>query len=167
MDLTQFPLADIPDDGLALSGELPQSVFDLPPEDAKPISPLVYDLQLTRGSDMLYVTGHIEASFQLECSRCLTPFPYTIRIDPFEADIEPDENDKMIHLTDRLREDIILLLPAYPHCDQGNESQECPVGDRFTYLPAESADEATDTPDDPPPGAWDVLENWKSRPNKD
>jgi uncharacterized protein len=162
MDLSHIPFADIPEDGLQLSGSLPASIFGLGPDDPRPLGPLDYHLDLLPSGDLLLVTGRIAVPFDLECVRCLHHFPCTIAIDPYTAEIEPAAGN-MIHLTDRLREDILLVLPAYPRCDQSNDGRECPVGDRFTSLPADDADEDGDPSGPPHEGAWDILEDWKPR----
>jgi uncharacterized protein len=37
----------------------------------------------------------------------------------------------LIDLTDALREDIILALPDFPHCDKGDNTQDCPARGKF------------------------------------
>lgn len=163
MDLNQINLGEIPEDGLHLEGELDASLFELDPADAQPTGPLAYRLDLLPSGDLLLVTGSVRAAFQRECVRCLEPFEEVIALDPYTADLEPEGNGT-IHLTERLREDILLSLPAYPHCDTSSEGRKCPASDRFLAPPPED-EPAGETGS--PPGAWDVLEDWKPRPPKD
>lgn len=163
MDLTQLSLGDIPENGLHLEGTLDPALFALNPEDATPGGPLEYRLDLLVSGDLLLVTGSLRAEFQRECVRCLDKFVEVILLDPYTADLSPEGNPT-INLTERLREDILLTLPAYPHCDSSSEERECPASDRF--LAPDPGDEPADETGSPP-GAWDVLGDWQARPPKD
>ena len=62
---------------------------------------------------------------QLRCVRCLEAFPFEIEVKDFTVHTElagPEEID----LTPFMREDILLNLPAYPHCDREG-GRVCPV----------------------------------------
>lgn len=163
MDLNQLILAEIPEDGLHLEGELDSSLFDIDPADAQPIGPLEYQLDLLPSGELLLVTGTVRTRFRRECVRCLEPFEEVISFDPYTAEIEAEGNGT-IHLTERLREDILLALPAYPHCDSTGEGRECPASQRF--LAPDPGDEPAEEPGSPP-GVWDALGDWKPRPPKD
>lgn len=163
MDLNQLNPGEIPEDGLHLEGALDPALFELDPADARPTGPLEYRLDLLLSGDLLLVTGSLRAGFQRECVRCLEAFEEVITLDPYTADLEPGGNG-MIHLTERLREDILLSLPAYPHCDSVSDGRKCPASDRF--LAPDPEDEPAEEAGSPP-GAWDVLEDWKPRPPKD
>lgn len=148
---------------LDLEGEIDASVFHLPGKTAAASSPLRYSLQATHADGVVVVNGSIRAGFSLECVRCCTHFPHEVVLDPYLADIEL-ENSPVIDLTDRLREDILLALPAYPRCDQGSEPRTCPVGDRYSLPPADSLKDVDGPAEDPDPGRsgqWGALESWK------
>jgi len=161
MDLSAIPVHDIPADGLHLEGQLPKSIFDLAENDVQAAGPVEYSVDLVPGGDCIVATGRVAVEFELECARCLGRFRQRIELDPYEADIDP-EGKHTINLTDRLREDILLDLPAYPRCDQGTEPRQCPVGDRFA---APSPVEEGPGESGPPqaPGAWEALEGWEPR----
>lgn len=143
-----------------IEGSLPAAIFDIDPADGYALTPLDYSLDLLVSGDAVIVTGRITTSFERECVRCLERFTQPIDLDPYSADIET-EGSSTINLTERLREDILLSLPAYPHCDTSNDGRKCPAEGLF----AESAPPDEDGPEtSPPPGAWDVLENWKNLP---
>ena len=163
MDLHHLNLGEIPENGLHLEGSLDPALFELNPEDAVPTSPLEYRLDLLVSGDLVLVTGSLRSTFRRECVRCLEGFEEEISFDPYTADLS-SEGGSTIDLTERLREDILLALPAYPHCESSHEGRECPATDRF-LAPApgdESSEEAGS-----PPGAWDILGDWKPRPPKD
>jgi uncharacterized metal-binding protein YceD (DUF177 family) len=60
---------------------------------------------------------------------CLEPFPYTIDVPAFAVHTEL-HGPETIDLTPFMREDILLNLPAHPHCDrEGN--RVCKAAPRF------------------------------------
>lgn len=161
MDLSAISLHDIPEDGFHLEGRLPANVFDLAANDVQATGPVEYRIDLVPSGGGIVATGRVSAEFEMECVRCLGRFHRRIELDPYEADIDP-EGKNTINLTARLREDILLDLPAYPRCDQGTEPRQCPVGDRFA---APSPVEEGPGESGPPqaPGAWEALEDWEPR----
>ena len=159
----------MPEDVAVFSGELPAGVFDLPEEDsARAGSPLAYELKARKGIDLLSVTGSISATFQMECGRCLARFPYQVLIEDYELEI-PLENQSLIDLTEELREDILLLLPNFPRCEESNlEPRTCPALGRFQTV--ESSDDpiapgeedaAKDEANSGPDKVWDALDTFK------
>jgi uncharacterized protein len=159
MDLTHIALGELAEGVLHLEGSLPPSIFDLPAGDARACGPLDYQLDLTASGDLVLATGSVAGEFELECVRCLEHFRQRVALDPYAAEIDP-EGAATIDLTARLREDILLDLPAYPRCDQGISGRKCPVGDRFA-APADEPAAGTGDPDpDPAPGAWKALDGW-------
>ncbi len=142
----------LPAEGLELEGSLPASVFALSENDqARPVSPLDYQLLVTKDDDGLLVTGTIAATFELECGRCTEPFQQRVEVTDYAQQI-PLENGTP-DLTTWLREDILLALPTYPRCETGNVTpRECPAEGRFD---ASSEDEA---PDAQGKNTWEALD---------
>ena len=163
MDLTHLQIAEIPDDGMHIEGSLPPGIFDIDPADGKATTPMDYSLDLFVTGDAVVATGRISTSFERECVRCLGRFNQEITLDPYSADLET-EGAATINLTERLREDILLSLPAYPHCDSSSDGRKCPAEGLFADSDSSDEDEPESSP---PPGAWDVLEDWKQLPPKD
>lgn len=153
--ITIYP-GDIPEEGLPLIGSLAEDIFQLDVKDvAQPAGPTNYDLKLYRSDDLLLAEGQIEAPFTLHCVICLEPFRFTCRIENYLAEIDL-ENAKSIDLTERLREDLLLALPAYPHCDKGDDPDHvCPNAGKF-----EAATPETETVEEP--SAWDALDGLGS-----
>jgi len=64
------------------------------------------------------------ADVKLQCVTCLERFRYPIRVDDFACQVELTGSET-VDLTEVVREDILLALPAHPHCDWNGE-KACP-----------------------------------------
>ena len=149
-------LQQLPSEGRSLRGQQPAAFFQLAAEDVA-AGPLDYDLHLVRDGDNLQVQGRLDATFDLQCGRCLARFPYRVDLDSYRAEI-PLENHTTIDLTETLREDILLALPNFPRCEDGNvEPRDCPAEGRFDSTPP--ADE-TGLPG-AERGIWNALDQLK------
>lgn len=157
MELTIDPKT-LPPDGLDLEGSLPASIFELSEADqARPLSPLDYQLHVSKDDDGLLVTGQISATFDLECGRCTERFPLRIELDDYAQQI-PLENGTP-DLTMWLREDILLALPNYPRCETGNVTpRDCPAEGKFD---SSTGDEEPEAKDKDTWNALDQLTNLK------
>ena len=94
--------------------------------------PLRYALDVGISEGALWANGQLTQPVELRCVRCLEPFPFDIRVQDFTVHTDltgPEEID----LTPFMREDILLNLPAYPHCDREG-GRVCPVP--VTLMPA-------------------------------
>ncbi len=151
-------LRQIPDEGLHLEGEEFAGVLQLPTEDhLRPLGPLRYSLDLGLSSDGLWATGELFLDVELQCVRCLEPFTYALHVPDVALQIERPAQET-VDLTPELREDIILALPAYPHCDWSGE-RVCPgrqVAQGKAAAPGESSDDASR-----PATAWETLDQLK------
>ncbi len=122
---------EIPEDGRQISGEISAGVFGLGEKDTvRPAGPVRYDCHISRVTGTLLAMGSFEAAFELQCVRCLEWFPFPVKMDHHALE-EALENKPIIDLTNTLREDILLALPAYPRCDEGPQARECPAQGRF------------------------------------
>lgn len=157
MNPFQFDIRNLPGDGKQIHGTQPASFFQLAETDSlKAESPLVYDLNVIRDDKDIIVTGSLDATFSQECGRCLQRFQQRIFIPEYQTEI-PIEKDTTMDLTDMVREDILLALPNFPRCEDGNvEPRDCPAEGQF---------DPTDEPlDDEEPGAdgvWNALDQLK------
>jgi uncharacterized protein len=107
----------IPADGLHLEGEETDDILQLnEPEHVRALGPLRYEFEVGLSEGGLWATGVLAMDVELQCVRCLEMFSYPVRIDDFAMQIEL-AGQETIDLTPLLREDILLALPAYPHCD--------------------------------------------------
>ena len=160
-----IPVNDVPMEGALVRGSVEADIFELAPGDAQPLGTLSFEFRAYVFEEILRIEGSVEAQFDLECTRCLEKFPYDHLLSEYSAEIEI-ENRAIVDLTDRVREDMLLSLPAYPHCDASSDERECPVGDRFTAVPDDS-DDQDDSGDEGKPSSssendvWSALDSWK------
>jgi uncharacterized protein len=159
MNPLQFDLRNLPADGKQLTGTLPATVFQLAATDPiQPASRLEYDLNVVRDGKDIVVTGRLGATFELECGRCLEKFEQRVDLDAYQAEL-PIENETTMDLTDMVREDILLALPNFPRCEDGNVTpRDCPAEGKFE--PAELAAEGDEAPGGDP-RVWDALDKLK------
>lgn len=153
-------LAHLPEEGRDYSGELPQTVFDLPEDDAVPKGPLVYDLRAQRFGSELLLTGRISAPFEFTCVRTLHPFVQTIRIDDAAISLEIG-NEGEIDATEALREEILIHFPADPRCDEGDDPQACEIDPRYLSVDKPTEDELPTPPRAGGDDRWSALDDLK------
>lgn len=147
-------LRQIPDEGLHLEGEESTDILGLPvDEEIQTVGPVQYSLDVGLSEGGLFATGSLGADVELRCVRCLEPFVYPVRLNDvaLQMELAPGET---VDLTPHLREDILLALPAYPHCDWSGE-RTCPG------LSPERPAQAGDPPSASPPSAWETLDQIK------
>jgi len=143
-------LRQIHSDGLHLDGEEECSLPELATEGVACTGPLRYSLDLGVSEGSLWVTGHLAQPVELKCVRCLEPFRFDIEVPAFSIHHEltgPEE----INLAPYVREDILLNLPAHPHCDREG-GRKCPAAN--AVAPAAEED-GKRTPD------WSALDKLK------
>lgn len=156
-------LNDLPAEGMRYQGELRPAVFvERDPHSPAPTSVTKFDVQVRVDKNLIIVEGTLETTFMLECSRCAEPYPWTLKLDPYEAE-EEREGRSNLDLTEFLWQDILLALPGYPHCeDSSDATRVCPAEGKFAdaseYVPI-SEDHTTVSPNDP----WAVLDTVKQR----
>jgi len=109
-------LKQIPADGIHLEGKETRDILELTNEGIRPTGPIEYSFDIGLSAAGLFVTGRIVLDVELECVSCLKLFIYPLAVKDFATQIEligPEQVD----LTPWVREDILLALPAHPHCD--------------------------------------------------
>jgi len=104
----------VPEEGLRLKGNEPSSIFDIKEPLFRFENPIHYDLEVTWvGINNLLVQGKLSIIVKAQCVRSLEWFDLPIEVPEFQshhADVKGDEVD----LTEEIREDILILLPANP-----------------------------------------------------
>lgn len=147
-------LRNLPEEGKDISGTEQPSFFALPEGDpVQAISPLKYQIHLEKDAGDIVITGRLDATFRLECGRCLESFEHRLVIEDYLAEI-PIETNGTINLTDTIREDTLVALPSYPRCEDGNvRPRQCPAEGKFEPAPEMPADEAENAGR----GVWDAL----------
>lgn len=111
----------IPVEGLHIEGEENRDILELNDPLIVSLSPVRYNLDVGLSDGGLFATGQLEADLELECVTCLKRFEYLLEVADFATQIELTSAES-VDLTDEMREDILLALPPYPHCDWNGET---------------------------------------------
>lgn len=158
----RIELKNLPGEGKDISGTVPASFFKLEPDDTiQAKGPLTFDLHVERDENDLIITGEVDALFELECGRCLQKFAYQAHSTDFLSDQPIEPEDSTIDLTEVIRDDILVALPSYPRCEDGNvEPRACPAEGRFE---TEADDADGEEPASQPAAVWEVLDQLKKR----
>jgi len=141
-------LKQIPTQGLHLEGEENCPIPELSDENARCVGPLEYKLDVGVSGGGLWVNGHLRQAVELQCVSCLDKFVHTIDIPNFAVQQELT-GPEAIDLTPFIREDILLNLPAHPHCDRDGK-RVCKAA-----LPQSAAEQEKRKPD------WSALDKLK------
>ena len=110
-------LKQIPPEGLHLESEEDCPIREMEAEGVRCAGPLRYNLDLGVSDGALWANGSLVQPVQLRCVNCLEDFPFEVRVPSFVAHLELP-GPETVDLTPLLREDILLNLPAHPHCDR-------------------------------------------------
>ena len=132
----------IPEEGLHIEGEEPSEVLELHSDRARAIGPIAYALDVGLSEGGLFATGTLSVPIECECVRCLEKFRRSLDVDDFACQVEL-EGRETVDLTGHLREDILLTLPAHPHCDW-NADKVCKAEFRDAPSEAEPLDDHRD-----------------------
>ena len=146
----------LPEEGKIFSGELDGSMFDLPDKDTHAVSPLEYDIQVQKFDSELLVRGNASVTMRFTCVRTLQPFEQTITAESFGISIELTGNE--IELSNCLREEIVVLFPDYPRCDEADEPMDCEIDSRYLAVDKPTHDDVKTPPHDATPNPWDALD---------
>ena len=152
-----IPLESFPEDVLSCQGEVDSSILGLQEGVMRCTSGVRYDLEAQLFDSELVVRGCAEVDFQMRCERCLNEFPYTLRVESLTLSFQILPEEPSIDITDALREELILALPAYPKCELADK--ECQIHDIFDHFrldkaPPSGVDCATPSGD----SVWDALD---------
>jgi len=113
-------LKQIPPQGLHLKGEEDCPIQELESEGVRCTGPLYYDIEVGVAGGGLWANGSLSQLVELRCVSCLEKFVHEIRVPAFavHTDLHGPET---IDLTPLMREDVLLNLPAHPHCDRDGD----------------------------------------------
>lgn len=151
-------LSTLPEDGISLQGDLPAVIFAFPPhDDAKPVSPLHYELEVQRFGSELLLRGDIQASFEFTCVVTLQRFVQTVRMENVAISLEL-ESEAPIDIADALREEIVLEIPADPRCDEGDVPMECKLNSPYLVLDKTTDTDLSSPPPPPADNRWSALD---------
>src|SRR5437762_9289239 len=110
-------LHQIPSEGSRFEGEEDCPIAQLDCDEARCTGPMRYAIEIGISHGALWANGTLTQPVELRCVRCLETFPFDIQAKDFSLHIELT-GPEMVDLTPFMREDILLNLPAYPHCDR-------------------------------------------------
>ena len=113
-------LKQITPGGLHLTGEEDCPFPDLEGEGIRCAGPLSYDLDVGISEGSLWANGTISQPVELQCVSCLQNFVHKVVVPAFALHTEL-HGPETIDVTPLMREDILLNLPAHPHCDRDGE----------------------------------------------
>jgi uncharacterized metal-binding protein YceD (DUF177 family) len=150
-------LPTLPEEGKYFSGEISAEIFDLPSHDPQPVGPLAYDLRVQRFGSELLLSGSLSAPFELTCVRTVHPFVKTLRVDPANISVEI-ENEGPLDVTEALREEVLLEIPEYPHCDEADEPMHCEIDPRYLAVDKPGGDEVETRPRATGDSRWSALD---------
>ena len=153
------------DESLLIKAVVDEDIFQLPKDDLQqPKGPLSIEAEASVVTGNLLVRGDFRQTFGLVCSRCSEPFDFEVKLEDHSL-LSPLGNEALIDLTDDLREDILLALPGFPHCDAvpptgSGPQRKCPAAGSFQ---PEGEFEALDPESDEveTPNDWGELDQIK------
>ena len=149
-------LATLPEDGKSFSGELSDTVFDLPKEDATAVGTLEYDLWIQRFGSELLLTGTISAPFRFTCVVTLKDFIQTICLKSAAISIEIG-NSSQLDVTESLREEVLLAFPTTPRCDEADEPESCEIDSRYLAVDKPGKNDISPAPRKEGDDRWSAL----------
>lgn len=151
-------LSDIPEEGLHREGTFPASIFDLAEEDAiRPTGPIHYETMIYRFDEAIVFEGSLRAKFQLQCATCLEYVDYEAEFPHWTSDLDLEEGQRSFDLTQLIREDFLLLLPASPQCEELVPGRICPKAALLEEAELEREREETEEKES---DAWNALDEW-------
>ena len=110
-------LRQIPPQGLHLKGEEDCPIEELASDEIRCADSLHYDIEVGVADRGLWANGSLSQPVELRCVSCLQKFVHEIRVPAFAVHTELP-GPETVDLTPFMREDILLNLPAHPHCDR-------------------------------------------------
>jgi uncharacterized protein len=113
-------LKQIPTQGLHLEGEEECPIQELESEGIRCAGRLHYDVDVGVAGRGLWANGSLSQPVELRCVSCLEKFLHEIRVPAFAVHMEL-HGPETVDLTPFVREDILLNLPAHPHCDRDGD----------------------------------------------
>lgn len=104
-------------DGDRFIGQDPREAMDLDREENIEITEgLRYDLTVQILGDELLARGKLDLDVDFRCSRCAEFFRTAVTEPHFDLMREMVQKDRLMDLTEDLREAIVLSFPSYPLC---------------------------------------------------
>ncbi|MGE9268600.1 MAG: YceD family protein [Verrucomicrobiales bacterium] len=160
----KIDLGLLPDEGQFMEGELPAEALDLKEDGAEATGPLRYGLHVQRFADELLLQGSLSAPFTFTCVRTLKNFVQTIEVPSAAIAIHLD-GEEVVDATEALREELLILLPANPTCDQADDPQDCEIDSKYLALDKEGDSDVKTPPAPERDTRWDALDSLQQPEN--
>lgn len=145
-------VARIPEEGFHYDGDEPGSILQLAddpfvrePEEVR------YALYAQHVSDELVVRGKLAATLDLRCTRCTEFFSTTVAVSDFLRAYPAPEGVDSVDITEDLREELLLQIPAFPVCREGCKGLCAQCGKNLNEGVCGCAEED-------PQGRWSALD---------
>ena len=120
----KFNLNQISTEGVRLAGQVAASSLDLGCKDIQVLEPVSYILNIGLSKDGAWAAGTLNTTLHLNCVCCCEFFPFEVNVQNF-AVLQENSGSNDLDITEAARDEILLSLPAYPHCDW-NQQRVCP-----------------------------------------
>jgi uncharacterized protein len=113
----KIDIAKLLPEGSSFVGELPGEILGLENDRfAHAVGPISYDVFAYLAAQELIVKGVFHAPVELLCGRCAGFFSTTLTISSFLRAYPISDTTESVDLTEDIREDILVEIPAYPKC---------------------------------------------------
>src|SRR6266480_1158953 len=141
-------LKQIPPQGLHLDGDEDCPLQNLEAEGIRCAGQLHYSIDLGIAGGALWARGSLSQPVELSCVSCLEKFVHEIKVPAFAVHTEL-RGPEAVDLTPFIREDLLLNLPAHPHCDRDG-GRICKT--KYIEMPEQDAKRESD---------WSALDKLK------
>jgi len=149
-------ISKVPAVGGLYEEDVPASALELDADPhVRPEGPIACRFTVQKVSGELVVGGAVHVPLSLECSRCACFFSTTISDLSFLRAYNVPEGTETVDLTEDIREDILLNLPAFPLCSSECRGLCAQCGRNLNEGPCSCK------PPGAGPGTWNVLDGLK------
>ena len=112
-------VARIPEEGSHYDGDDPGSIMELEGDSfIRDCRGVEYHLYAQHVSEELVVRGELDADLDLSCARCSEFFSTTVTVSDFLRAYPAPEGIDSVDITEDMREEILLHVPAFPVCSE-------------------------------------------------
>ena len=117
MNEIKFSITNLKAEGADYKGVLPKEFMLLPEHDLIQLtSDIEYSFHVSEIIGGILITGTIELDYESNCGRCLEDYDEFVD-QRFDIFIETPETNE-IDITDKMREEIALILPSHSICSE-------------------------------------------------
>ncbi|MGD9874705.1 MAG: DUF177 domain-containing protein [Kiritimatiellia bacterium] len=143
----QIEIHKLPPDGSLFRGEHPASILELENDPlVRAEKPVRYDLTARLVSNEILVQGRISVEIDVKCSKCGEFFSTLVEDSSFLCTYEIGPGQDFLDVTEDIREDILLLIPAFPVCGESCKGVCLQCGRNLNEGPCGCAKKALNDP---------------------